>query len=83
MNYCLTVEKKPFVLVVPYLGTIILQLANILNCRKLQVVSKNKTTLGRPFSSKFEFQKRLLLVLFIRFSVDSAISTVMLNIRDN
>ena len=91
LNYSLTVEKKPFVLVITYLGSIILQprtklkesLANVLNCCKLQVVSKNKTTLGTPFSSKIEFPKMLLLVLFICFSVDFAISTVMVNIRDN
>ena len=50
----LTVEKKPLVLVLPYLGSISLQtrtklknsLKNILNCCKLQITFKNKTRLG-------------------------------------
>ena len=44
-----TVEKKPFVLVLPYLASISLQtgnklkksLKNVLNCCKLQIVFKN------------------------------------------
>ena len=49
-----TVEKKPLVLVLPYLGSISLQtrtnlkksLKNTLNCCKLQIVFKNKTRLS-------------------------------------
>ena len=56
----LTVEKKPLVLVLPYLGSISLQtrtklkksLKNILNCCKLQIVFKNKTRLGNNFHFK-------------------------------
>ena len=56
----LTVEKTPLVLVLPYLGSIFLQirtklkksLKNILNCCKLQVVFKNKTRLGDNFHFK-------------------------------
>ena len=47
----LTVEKKPLVLILPYLGSISFQtrtklkkwLKNILNCCKVQIVFKNKT----------------------------------------
>ena len=47
----LTVEKKPLVPVLPYLGSVPLQtrtklkksVKKILNCCKLQIVSKNKT----------------------------------------
>ena len=50
----LTVEKKPLVLVFPYLASVSLQtrtklkksLKNILNCCNLQIVFKNKTRLG-------------------------------------
>ena len=50
----LTVEKKPVVLVLPYIGSISLQtrtklkksLKSILNCCKLQIVFQNKTRLG-------------------------------------
>ena len=60
----LTVEKKLFVLVLPYLGSISLQtrtklnksLRNIPNSCKLQVVFKNKTRLG----SNFHFKDRNL-----------------------
>ena len=53
----LTVEKKPLVLVLPYLGSIYLQtrkksFKNILNCCKLQIVFKNKTRLGNNFHFK-------------------------------
>ena len=61
----LTVEKKPLVLAVPYLGSISLQtnlkksLKNILNCCKLQIVLKNKTRLGNNFHFKDQIPKDL------------------------
>ena len=56
----LTIEKKPLVLVLLYLGSISLQiriklkksLKNILNCRKLQIVFNNKIRLGNNFHLK-------------------------------
>ena len=59
----LTVEKKPLVLVLPYLGSISLQtrtklkksLKSILNCCKLQ----NKTRLGKNFHFKDQIPKDL------------------------
>ena len=62
-----TVEKKPLVLVLPYLGSISLQtrtkfkkpLKNILNCCKLQIVFKNKTRLGNNLHFKDQILKDL------------------------
>ena len=84
----LTVEKKPLVLVLPYLGSISLQtraklkksLKNILNCCKLQIVFKNKTKLGNNFLWGIGLPKILLLVSLINFSVDSAMSPIMVNV---
>ena len=84
----LTVEKKPLVLVLPYLGSISLQtrtklkksLKNILNCCKLQIVFKNKIRLGNNFHSKIGFPMILLLVMFINFNVDSGMSPIMVNV---
>ena len=79
----LTVEKKPLVLVLPYLGSISLQtklkksLKSILNCCKLQIVFENKT---KTFISRIRFPKILILVSFINFSVDSAMSPIMVNV---
>ena len=61
----LTVEKKPLVLVLQYLGSITLQtrtklkksLKNILNCCKLQIVLKNKTRLDNSFHFKDQILK--------------------------
>ena len=61
----LTVEKKPLLLVLPYLGLISLQtrtklmksLKNILNCCKLQIVFKNKARLGNNFHFKNRIPK--------------------------
>ena len=63
----LAVEKKPPVLVPPYLGSISLQtrtklkksLQSILNCCKLQIVFKNKTRLGNKFHFKDQIPKDL------------------------
>ena len=73
----LTVEKKPLVLVLPYLGSILLQtrtklkksLKNILNCCKLQIVFKNKTRLGQLLFQGSGSLKILLLGSFINFSL--------------
>ena len=67
-----TVEKKPLVLVLPYLGSISLQtrtklkksFKNILNCRKLQIVFKNKARLGSNFY----------------FNVDTVMNPIMVNV---
>ena len=84
----LTIEKKPLVLVLPYLGPISLQtrtklkksLKNILNYCKLQIVFKNKTRLATNFISRIGFPKILLLVSFINFSIDFAVSLIMVNV---
>ena len=68
----LTVEKKPLVLVLPYLGSISLQtrtklkksLKNILNCCKLQIVFKDKTRLGNNFHFKDQIPKIFLGVVY-------------------
>ena len=71
----LTVEKKPLVLVLPYLGSISLQtrtklkksLKNILNCSKLQIVFKNKSTLGNKFYFKDQIPKDLISGVVYKF----------------
>ena len=71
----LTVEKKPFVPVLPYLGSISLQtrtklkksLKNILNCCKLQIVFKNKTRLGNNFHFKEQISKYLTSGVVYKF----------------
>ena len=71
----LTVEKKPLVLVLPYLGSISLQtrnklkksLKNILNCCKLQIVFKNKTRLGKNFHLKDQIPKDLTSGVVYKF----------------
>ena len=71
----LIVEKKPLVLLLPYLGSISLQtraklkksLKNILNCCKLQIVFKNKTTLGNKFHFKDQIPKDLTSVVLYKF----------------
>ena len=86
----LTIEKKSLVLVLPYLGPISLQtrtklkksLKNILNYCKLQIVFKNKTRLATNFISRIGFPKILLLVSFINFSIDFAMSPIMVNVWD-
>ena len=63
----LTGETNPPVLVLSYLGSIPLEtrtklkksLKNILNCCKLQIVSKNKTRLGNNFHLKDRIIKGL------------------------
>ena len=84
----LTVEKKPLVLVLPYLGSISLQtrtklkksLKNILNCCKLQIVFKIRLDEATTFISRIRFPKILLLVSFINFNMGSAMSPIMVNI---
>ena len=64
----LTVEKKPFVLVLSCLSSISLKdrtklkksLKNILNCSKLQTVFKDKTRLGNNFHFKDKIPKDLI-----------------------
>ena len=84
----LTVEEKPLVLVLPYLGSISLQtrtklkksLKNTLNCYKLQIVLRIRLDQATTFISRIRFPKILLLVSFINFSVDSAMSPIMVNV---
>ena len=86
----LTIEINPFVLVLPYLcpissqtiTTLMRSLRNILNCCKMQIVFKNKIRLGDKSHYKDRFPKILLLLLFISFSVDSAMSPIMVNMLD-
>ena len=71
----LTVEKMPFVLVLPYLSSISLQirtklkksLKNILNCCKLQIVFKDKTRLGNNFHFKDQIPKDLTSGVVYKF----------------
>ena len=77
-----TVEKKRLLLVFPYLGIIPLQsrtklkqaLKGVLNCCKLEIVKQ-----GFPILSitRTLYPKTLYLVLFINFSVASAMSPIM------
>ena len=86
----LTIEINPFVLVLPYLcpissqtiTTLMRSLRNILNCCKMQIVFKIKIRLGDKSHYKDRFPKILLLLLFISFSVDSAMSPIMVNMLD-
>ena len=77
----LTVEKKSFVLVLPYLGSISLQtrtkLKRSLKIILLQMVFKRKPILGNNVHFKDRIPKILILVSFISFSVDSAISPII------
>ena len=71
----LTVEKKPLVLVLPYLDSTSLQtrtklkksLRNILHCCKLQIVFKNKTRLGNNFHFKDQIPKDLTSGVVYKF----------------
>ena len=84
------VEKIPLVLVPSYLDSISIQTTtklktsfiNILNCCDLKTVFNSKTRLGN--NSHFKDQifkvKFLLPVPFINFSIDSAMSPVMVNV---
>ena len=64
-----TVEKKPFVQVLPYLGSISFQtrtklkksLKTILNCCKLQIVFENSTILDTNFHFKDRIPKNITL----------------------
>ena len=71
----LTGETNPHVLVLSYLGSIPLEtrtklkksLKNILNCCKLQIVSKNKTRLGNNFHLKDRIIKGLTSGVVCKF----------------
>ena len=71
----LTVEKKTLILVLPYLVSISLQtriklkesLKNILNCCKVQIVSKNKTRLDKNFNFKDWIPKDLTSGVVYKF----------------
>ena len=78
----LTVEKKPLVLVLPYLGSISLETRTqlkkqskiILNCCNLQIVFKNKTRLGNNLHFKDQIPKDLTS------GVVAAMSSIMVNV---
>ena len=55
---------------------------NILSCYILPVVFKKKARLGNKFHIKDRISKILRLVSFIKFSVDSAMSPIMVNVWD-
>ena len=71
----LTVEQKPLVLDLSYLGSISLQtrskskklLKNILNCCKLQIVFKSKTRLGNHLHFEDRIPKDLTSVVVYKF----------------
>ena len=48
--------------------------------KKIQIVFKNKTRLGRNFHFKDEIPKLLFLMLLVNFSVDSAMSPILANV---
>ena len=74
----LTVEKKTLILVLPYLVSISLQtriklkesLKNILNCCKVQIVSKNKTRLDKNFNFKDWIPKDLTSGVVYKFQYE-------------
>ena len=74
----LTVEKTSLILVLPC--QLKKSLKNIHNCCKLQIVFKNKTRLGSSFHFNDRIPKDLTSVIFISFSVDSAMSPIMINV---
>ena len=56
-------------------------LKKIFSCRKLQIVFRNKTKLSNKFHFRDQIPKDLKhLVSFISFSVDSAMSPIMMNV---
>ena len=71
----LTGEKKPLILLLPYIGSISFQtwtklkksLKNILNCCELQLVFKNKTRLGNNFQFKDQISKDLTSGVVYKF----------------
>ena len=71
----LTLEKKPHVLLRPYLGSMFLQtrnkskkiLKNILNCCNFQIVFKNKTRLGNNFYFKDQVPKYFTSFVVYKF----------------
>ena len=71
----LKVEDEPLVLVLPYFGSKFLQtrtklkksFKNILNCCKLQIVFKNKTSLGHDFHLKNWFSQDLTTGVIYKF----------------
>ena len=85
-----TVEKKRLLLVLPYLGIISLQtrtklqqtLKVVLNCCKLEIVFKTKQGFPILPVTKTLYPKTLYLVLFISFSVVSAMSPIMVKVSD-
>ena len=84
----LTVEKKPLVLVLPYLRSISLQTRTklkkslktsliVLNCKQCLRIKLDQAT---TFISKIR-SKIFLLVSFIKFRVGSAMSAIMVKFR--
>ena len=76
----LTVEKRPLVLILPCIDSISLQTRTklkIVNCCKLQIVFKNRQQLS---FQEIGFPKILLVVPFINFSVNSAMSPIIVNV---
>ena len=71
----LTVEKKPLLLVLPYLGIISLQtrtktqqaLKGVLNCCKLEIVFKCQTRLFNSFRYKDHMSKDLISGVVYKF----------------
>ena len=81
----ITIPKKALILVLTLPWTIILQtrtklrksLKGILSCCKLQILLTNQLTL---FVLKIAFQKKLHMVSFINFSVDSAMNPIVVDV---
>ena len=82
------VLKQPLVLVLPYLGSISLQTRTklkeslktfllVASCKHCLRIRLDQAT---TFISRIRFPKILLLVSFINFSVDSAMSPIMVNV---
>ena len=85
-----TVERKRFLLVLPYLGVISLQtrpklqqaLKGVLNCCKLEIAFKCQTNFPILSDLKTLYPKIFYLELFINFNLVSAISSIMVTVSD-
>lgn len=76
----LSVEKKPLALFLPFLGSISLETSTKLNkqlkkiprCCKMQIVFKNKTTLGNNVHFKDRIPKNLTFGVVYKFQCENS-----------
>ena len=79
----ITVPKKPLFFVIPYLGPLSLQtksLKGILNGCKLQIVFNSLNKLSNAFRVKDRFPKELTSGVVYKFSVNTAMNLIMVNV---